>query len=372
MTTERDARDSLELLAVLGEHLEIDTEDREARERMLGLVRTHISRDAVRRLAADMEADAMTLPKRQNVTQVSSILPKAMLTCTNRSGAVLSEGQICLLSAEGGIGKTALAVSIALAVAMADGIGEKQQLHGQVFDGYGGHVLYATYEDPLPILARMLRVLITTWDSGNEPRHAEVLDKISLLDLSGWPLFGPDADRGGSYNSRPGPLPGWTALWREAADAGARLIVLDPALAAYVGEANAPAPVREFLSAIAQEAGRIGAAVLLLAHSTKAARNMQAEAFDPGVVAGSGAWADGVRGVLTMGWNDKETGQRVLRVPKANWGPSRISIGLNAIRHTDSNAIVGFGAIGEWTNGAKPEQEAPAGTNGRNGYDPTV
>ena len=60
-------------------------------------------------------------------------------------------------------------------------------------------------------------------------------------------------------NARPTTLRGWTALWREAAEAGARVIILDPALAAYVGEPNAPAPVREFLAAITREAEQIGA-----------------------------------------------------------------------------------------------------------------
>ena len=354
MTPERD---TLELLSDLRAQLSRDYNDTRAR-------------DEIRRLAQELENEGLTLPRRQRVTEVSDVLPKALLSCADRRGALLSEGQICLLSAEGGIGKSALAVSIAVAVAMADGINDTQQLRGRVFDGYGAHVLYATYEDPKPVLARMAKTLIAIWDPNNPSQHSEVLDKISLLDIAGWPLFGPEAERGGSYNARPGPLPGWTALWAEAADAGAKLIILDPALAAYVGEANAPAPVREFLSAVAREAGRIGAGVILLAHSTKSARGKTADPFDPGLVAGSGAWADGVRGVMTMGWDDEEPGRRVLRVPKANWGPSRITIGLDAIRH-DNGAIVGFDAVGKWNNGPKPTTTVAVGSNGRTGYDPT-
>ena len=365
MTTERDA---LELIEELRQRLARDDRDIRAREALLELVGDQVPYDDIRRLAANLETAAYELPRRQLVPDVGDVLSRALLSCTGRSGSVLSEGQVCLLSAEGGIGKSAFVVSLALAVAMGDGIGEKKQLCGGVFDGYGGPVLYATYEDPPPVLKKMLNTLIEKWYPDNPSRHSEVLNKISLLNLSGWPLYGPELERG-SYNSRPATLRGWTALWREAAEAGARLIILDPALAAYVGEPNAPAPVREFLAAITREAEQTGAGVFLLAHSTKAARNKMADPFDPGLVAGSGAWADGVRGVLTMGWDDEEPGKRVLRVPKANWGPSRISLGLEAIRNDETNAIVGFAAVGNWNNGSKPEAAIATAKNGRRSYD---
>ena len=367
MTSERDA---LELLMDLRAHLEAYPNDVLARERLLTLVGEHVRPDDVRRLAESLAAQGYELPRRQAVPDVEDNLPRPVLSCAGLSGAVLSEGQVCLLSAEGGIGKSAFAVSLALAVAMGDGIPERHRLQGEVFDGYGGHVLYATYEDPPPVLKRSLTTLVRKWDPDNESRHREVLQRISLLNLSGWPLYGPELATG-SYHARPTKLPGWQALWREAREARPRLIILDPALAAYVGEPNAPAPVREFLAALTREAQQIGTCIFLLAHSTKAARNKKTDPFDAGLVAGSGAWADGVRGVMTMGWGNEE-GRRVLRVPKSNWGPARITIGLEAVRDDETNAIVGFAAAGGWTYGSVPKAPVADGSKGRGDYDPSA
>ena len=54
---------------------------------------------------------------------------------------------------------------------------------------------------------------------------------------------------------------------------GARLVVIDPALSAFVGQSNDAAPVREFLTALAVEAAKPNAGVLLIAHSNKTARS---------------------------------------------------------------------------------------------------
>ena len=127
-------------------------------------------------------------------------------------------------------------------------------------------------------------------------------------------------------------------------------MVVDPALSAYVGEPNAAAPVTEFLVALASEAKARGVGVLLAAHSTKAARKGKGEApdpFDPGQVAGTAAWTDRARGVLSFTWS-KDAGARVLAIPKANYGPARIQIGLEPIRDR-RQGIVGFRrARGEW------------------------
>ena len=54
---------------------------------------------------------------------------------------------------------------------------------------------------------------------------------------AGWPLFGPSSERN-SY-SPPGRLCGWTPMETEADKLGdLGLIVIDPVLAAYVGEQN--------------------------------------------------------------------------------------------------------------------------------------
>ena len=87
----------------------------------------------------------------------------------------------------------------------------------------------------------------------------------------------------------PGVLPAWQDLWREPERIGARLVVIDPALSAYVGGANAAEPVRDCIGVLTERASAIGAGVLLVAHSRKDAR-AKPDPFDPGNVAGSTHW----------------------------------------------------------------------------------
>lgn len=106
--------------------------------------------------------------------------------------------------------------------------------------------------------------------------------------------------------------------------------------------------MREFLTALSREAERIGAGVLLVAHSNKTVRgNDNDDPFGAGLVSGSTAWHDGVRGVLTMTW-ENETGTRRLAIAKANYGETRHVCELVKIeaetRGRNKGAIVGFEA----------------------------
>ena len=286
---------------------------------------------------ARLRAPRRALP----VSQVQSEFPKPLLRAHGKSGALVSAGTVAVLAGEGGIGKSALAGSIALGIAMLPD-GKEGDVSGDLFEGVGGNVLLASLEDDPGMTMWRLRKL-----AGEGGIGKSALDRVHLLDLAGRPLFGPsDAGRGALYNARPEPLAGWSDLWREAARIGPRLVVIDPALSAFVGEPNAAAPVTEFLVTLACEAKKSGCGVLLLAHSTKAARAEKADPFDPGHVSGTAAWTDRVRGVLAFTWG-KEQGERVLAVSKANYGPARIQIGLEPIRDS-REGIVGFKARGLW------------------------
>ena len=270
--------------------------------------------------------------------------PAPILTAAGKGGSVLTVGNVCLLSGEGGIAKSALALGLAVGIAQLD-----DREHGQVrglFEGMGGPALLATFEDHPTVTAWRARCLIGTL-TNDAISQQQTLRRVHVLDLAGRALFGP-RDDGGRYNERPGRLAGWWHLWSEARRIKPRLIVIDPALAAYVGEANAPAPVREFLTALATEAAELNTGVLLLAHSNKAARSSKnqkpkpEDLLDPGHVGGSAAWTDGVRGVLAMAWKPEgNAGERVLTITKANYGPARLTCDLAAIRH-EKSAIVGF------------------------------
>ena len=304
--------------------------------------------------ALDVTADALDIIRRGEPTRraaanlwdgVTGERPEPILTAAGKGGSVLTVGNVCLLSGEGGIAKSALALSLAVGIAQ---LGDRE--HGQVrglFEGMGGPAMLATFEDH-PTETRWRARCLTGNLTADPISQQRTLSRVHVLDLSGRPLFGP-RDDGGRYNERPGRLAGWWDLWSEARRIKPRLIVIDPALAAYVGEANAPAPVREFLTALATEAAELNTGVLLLAHSNKAARRTGSQQkpkpedlLDPGQVGGSAAWTDGVRGVLAMAWKPEgNAGERVLTVTKANYGPARLACNLDAIRH-EKGAIVGF------------------------------
>ena len=317
------------------------------------------------RVLAARAAGPAPLRRAMSARKVTGDRPERLLWCAGKNGALLSHGGVLVLAGEGGVAKSPLALSVALGFAARDGYGD---LQGGLFGGAGGAVLVASYEDWAAVSADRLRRLAAAWWPAPNQTGDVALDRVHLLDLAGAPLFGPVAPGDGAalYNARPGPLDGWSALWEEAERIDARLVVIDPALAAYAGNANEAAPVRDFMSALAERARALRCGVLLIAHSRKDARNAkQPDPFDPGNVAGSSHWTDAARGVLTLTW-DKEPGARVLAVSKANYGPARLLVTVDPVR-SPHGEIVGFtnGAGAAWDT--KRDTEATAAPNGATG-----
>ena len=304
-------------------------------------------------------------------------LPEPLLSAYGQGGALLVPGEVCLLSGAGGVAKSTLALTVALE--LAGGCSAAKIFHGQPCP-----VLVATFEDSADRvrwrLQRQAEVLETGQHWG-KPTPTAALKRVHVLPLRGRPVHGPrelPGARSGSYTDRPVPLPGWWDLWRAVRETEARLVVLDPALGAFVGEANAAAPVREFLMMLAEEADLHDAGALLIAHSRKAARGGGVAGDDPGHVAGSTHWLDGVRGVLTL-HREGEAGDRhhVLRVAKANYGPSELECRLTPITVATAGAGRGMPVAfkadsGGWTGlGAKQagkERSAKGEPEARNPY----
>ena len=303
-------------------------------------------------------------PIAQPVSAIDDPRPVPILSALKYDGAVLTAGEICVLSGAGGVGKSALAGEIAMAVA-----GGSTTVPGLFNIGASYQrksVLWLTYEEARGELTARLKARCKEKD-GEQLRDG--LKRINVLDMSaGWPLFGPSSERN-SY-SPPGRLCGWTPMETEADKLGdLGLIVIDPVLAAYVGEQNDTTAVRAFLGALATLARKYEASVLALAHSRKAARIKDADSYDPGQVSGSSAWHDGVRGVLTFAFEkvDKEScPRRVLAVAKANMGPAHIKCDTQPIRKggkADSGWIVGFEGKDDWSSNDgddKPKQQTSA------------
>ncbi len=300
----------------------------------------------------------------QPLIDIAACLPDRLLAAHGHGGSLVARGTLAVLAGEGGIAKSSLALSIGCGMAgFGDGIAGNPPL----FAGENGPVLFATYEDDPSVTAWRAKALAAAAAGGVRDG---ALARVHVLPMTGRPLFGPSDARGGFYNARPGPLAGWRDLWTEAERIEPALIVIDPALSAFVGEPNAAAPVREFLGAVAEAAGRIGAGVLIVAHSTKAARGNgknSADPYDPGQVGGSAAWTDGARAALNMTWQGEPGARfRCLAVAKANYGPARIWCEVAPIRagrlHGNGmDAIVGFRATENGWQAGEPSDELGGG-----------
>ena len=290
------------------------------------------------------------------VNEITGDRPERLLCCAGCNGALLSVGGVLVLAGEGGIAKSPLALSMAAGMA-ARPDGTYGDLCGGLFQGIGTSVLIVGYEDDPTVTADRLRKLADKWWSTGD---APALRRVYVLHMAGRALFGPAA--GELYGARPGTLPGWAHVWDEASRIGARLVVIDPALSAYVGDANAAAPVRDFYSALTEAAEAARCGVLLVAHSRKdARRDNTPDPFDPGNVAGSTHWTDAARGVLTLTWK-KDAKARVLAVAKANYGPSRILTAVDPVCGTHGE-IVGFTNIADATwNTLDGSDSSEAGT----------
>lgn len=282
-------------------------------------------------------------------------------------GAVVSVGTVAVLSGEGSVAKSGLTCDLAVGIAeQLNGFRnkEKRTLHdlpGGLFKAQGGPVLMVTYEDPPSVTGLKLQQA-----AKDRKLKESALQRVHVLDMEGEALFGPPApkpdrnddgviigeEKAGLYNQRPEPLPGWWVMWGEVARIRPVLVVIDPALAAYVGDAIGVAPVREFLTALIGKAREFGCGVLVVAHSTKAARGGtgKADPLDPGHVSGSAAWFDGSRGVMVMQFADgypPDDGIRTLALPKVNYGHGRIGCVIKPVRK-GSGAIVGFDVMEPW------------------------
>lgn len=304
------------------------------------------------------EMEAGPPPTAVPVPELRGEMPKGVLTAVGHNGMVLAEGYVCVLAAEGGIGKSSLVGTVALETAMDLGGGVSG-----IFSGAGGRVLLLTYEDAAAVARWRLEELAEDVDRlTGDGAACHALSSVFVMDMESWPLYGPSDFA--SYASRPGPLRGWEVFWSEVERIQPKLVIIDPVLKAYVGESGGVSPVREFLGAMRHRLRvvcREGAGLLVTAHSTKAARGSRgskgADPYDPGQVSGSAAWVDEPRGVLTMTWG--ENGTRNLSVVKANLGPSRITLRLRPVADS-GGMVVGFRGEGGWRKSDLPA-ESPAG-----------
>ena len=258
----------------------------------------------------------------QEAKEIDPRLPERILWHKDdEHGGILMQGEQAILTGEGGTGKSRLALQWAL------------QFRGAEVGDTGieirtGNVVYMTYEDvPAEVRQRLVRLV-------GEDALPDGLKVINMMDN---PLFLQPV--GASENSMPCRSRQWREVWDTVRQDSPSLVIIDPIAEAYRSAGYSVSGVRSFIAALRKEAqeGKFG--ILLLAHSTKAARSKEADPFDPGQVAGSASWTDAVRGVLSLRWtesegkidkaqldwteNEKGIHRVDLRCAKANYGASR-------------------------------------------------
>ena len=308
------------------------------------------------------------------LSEIQAKLPQPILaTDMDRGGCVLAVGTACILSGEGGMGKSSLTSSIALSFALA-GVAAVQNseslkpMRGGIFKGMGGKVLLVNYEDAPGLLSWLAEQLVEAWEERDRKnirlsakarkersdQYTEALKNIKVQNLVGQAIC--DAD---------GLTDGWTILWDVIAREEPQLVIVDPVLSAFVGDQNSPGDVRDFLNRLAAQTQFIGheMGIMLVAHSNKESRkqvreaaqrlqakgNMSYDPYHPGLVSGTTQWTDSVRGVMTMNWDPSNRTQRILRIPKANYGRDKIGMIIDPIQAQDGR-FIGFDGNGEWAH----------------------
>ena len=215
-----------------------------------------------------------------------------------RQGSLLSVGEILVLAGAGGAGKSTLALQIALTATKAKASSSGEDVWGEIVGLMvkGCPVVVISFED------RRWRV----WDRARKIAEAaqwdaecvdSAMQRIGVAEATGFPLFG--VEDGGHIGQAPAKLKAWRPLWDQVARRNPGLVVIDPALSAYTGDDARVSAVRAFLDALRVEAEGIGCGVVLVAHTTKAARGKN-DPSDPGNISGSAAWTDAARAALVL------------------------------------------------------------------------
>ena len=220
----------------------------------------------------------------------------------------LPSGRPAILFADGGVGKTWLALALCAGIASPPAAGSQAWLHSKEKENVGvpiigeefrsgAPVLFATYEDEMPdVFYRLSAIRFggtggqrsdwKSWDPQTEMPDLQVLDMVGL---GLGPCWG--TPQGELTNRRNELLPAGEAVRKVAEDHGTRLLVIDSLAACYASNENGRGSVHEFLRSW-DEWGRVqNCTTLFIAHTNKA-----------GEFSGSTAWHNAVRTRWHLGY----------------------------------------------------------------------
>jgi RecA-family ATPase len=214
-------------------------------------------------------------------------------------------GAVTLMSGEGGVGKTILALHLAVATALG-----RDWLHALPEPG---RVLVACCEDDGDELHRRLARIVEHCNASFE----ELSQSMHLLSLAGKDAVLAAPNKNGLI----APTDMCKRLEKAACDLQPRLIVIDNSADVFAGSENDRAQVRQFVTLLRGIAIRANAGLLLTSHPS-----LSGISSGTGL-SGSTAWNASVRSRLyfkrAMTEKDEEPDPdlRVLEVMKANYGP---------------------------------------------------
>lgn len=204
----------------------------------------------------------------------------------------LPAGEIALLTGTGGGGKSTIALQLALAMVLRR-FGYPLRFSpvdlGGIFpaanEAAAGPVVIVSWEDGhAEIQRRINRVL-----SGRNllAHRAQLKGNLYVIDMAGkGEIWGPGDEERGHISTRGNMKARGEAILAHATFAKARLLVIDPLAAAYMGDENSRSLVRAFTSRLGSWARENDCAVLVVAHPPKS-----------GGVSGSTDWHASARSV---------------------------------------------------------------------------
>ena len=265
--------------------------------------------------------------------------PEPLIKPSDGCGSLLAAGEIMLLAGAGGAGKSTLACQLAVRATQGEAGGWSNGSDWADVAGLrvrAGRVVILSYEDRRWRVWKRCQCIGKAAGLNRDLQSA--LDQIGIVDAEGWPLFG--ISEGGHIGQAPERLDVWPHLWAKISDWKPSIVVIDPALCAFNSDDSRVAAVRAFLDALRNEAAQIDAGVVIVAHTTKGARNSSDGPLDPGAVSGSAAWTDAARTALLLASKKGETSFWDLSAIKSNYsGPFAVT--LRSINGEDGE-LAGF------------------------------
>lgn len=259
--------------------------------------------------------------------------------------------QVTILSGDGGVGKTILALQLAAATeAGSEWIG---QLPEQ------GHVVFASAEDDEEELHRRLSDV-----AASHGISLADLPGLHLTSLAGREAVMGEADKAGAIRE----TAVWRALVAKVEQIKPRLVILDPLADVFGGDEIKRAQARQFIALLRGLAIKYDCAVLLLNHPS-----LSGMASGSGT-SGSTAWSNSVRSRLYFerikDADDVEidTDLRVLKVMKANYGPVGVEVRVRwskGVFRLDGQTAGGFDKLAADAKADRTFLDCSPNSNGR-------